>query len=37
MLVPVYGWLIFLYWDHVSRADDQDPAVRSQQRIRLAA
>ena len=37
MLVPVLGWLVFIYLDLVSRADDQDPAVRSQERVRLAA
>jgi len=37
MLFPVYGWLFFLCLDWVSRADDQDPAVQSQDRIRLAA
>ena len=37
MLLPIIGWPVFLYLDWASRAEDNDPAVRSQDRLRLAA
>ena len=37
MLLPFFGWFVFMYLDRVSRDEDSDPAVRSQDRIRLAA
>jgi len=37
MLVPFLGWLPFMYLDWSSRDEDYDPAVQSQDRVRLAA